>query len=63
MTGPATLACIDGSHWNGTEPSCELIKQLNDQPEVEVISTAISQLPSYFIMLSAILTLNYGHSD
>merc|ERR1712106_324992 len=39
MTGPATLACIDGTHWNGTEPECDFIEQSNVQPVDTDITT------------------------
>merc|ERR1711892_1516909 len=44
MTGPDTLACIDGTHWNGTTPSCDFIEQINDQPFDDSINSAPANL-------------------
>jgi hypothetical protein len=30
MSGPATLACVDGTNWNGTAPHCQAKKQMSD---------------------------------
>ena len=40
MTGPATLACVDGTHWNGSAPHCQARQHMSDQPQDGVISIA-----------------------
>eukprot|EP00092_Neocalanus_flemingeri_P009311 GFUD01010017.1.p1 GENE.GFUD01010017.1~~GFUD01010017.1.p1 ORF type:complete len:208 (-),score=44.64 GFUD01010017.1:201-824(-) len=36
MSGPTTLACVDGQRWNGSTPQCNIMTapqpQMNDQP-------------------------------
>ena len=40
MAGPATLGCIDGTHWNGSAPLCQARQHMSDQPKDAVISMA-----------------------
>eukprot|EP00090_Calanus_glacialis_P007935 TRINITY_DN16326_c0_g1_i4.p1 TRINITY_DN16326_c0_g1~~TRINITY_DN16326_c0_g1_i4.p1 ORF type:complete len:193 (-),score=39.69 TRINITY_DN16326_c0_g1_i4:325-903(-) len=30
MSGPATLACVDGTHWNGSAPHCQDVRLAPD---------------------------------
>ena len=58
MSGPATLACIDGTHWNGTAPHCQARQQLCDQPVDGVISKALANVMSiacYVVMVILLL--------
>ena len=58
MSGPPTLACVDGTHWNGTAPHCQANQKMSDQPVDGVISKALVNVMSiacYVIMVILLL--------
>ena len=42
MSGPTTLACVDGTHWNGSTPHCNIITHVNDQPIGGTVNSAMA---------------------
>jgi len=42
MSGPTTLACEDGTHWNGSTPLCMLETIQQDQPGVKGTTSTAS---------------------
>ena len=65
MTGPATLACVDGTHWNGSAPHCKGSELMSDQPVDGVISKAsenIINMATYMAMVMAYSQANWWHS-
>ena len=60
MSGPATLACVDGTQWNGSAPHCQEILKMSDQPLDGVISMAsvniinMMNIVGYMVLVSAL---------
>ena len=58
MHGARTLACIDGTHWNGSEPYCEIIKEMRDEPIEDTISSAECGRTSVLVITFLLMIIN-----
>merc|ERR1711892_444264 len=62
MSGPTTLACVDGTHWNGSTPRCNINN--NDQPVEGTVNSARAvntedMAVVFMLLLSGIKHINW----